>query len=98
MLTTARSISLVSELGVIPLSSRPPSHDFMRIQLQSSLDCMQEAWAFPHSVPDDCTKFHLHRVTSSVCRVQHILRLMPPDVPFPLATRFDERHMDAYQS
>lgn len=34
-------------------------------------------------------RFHLHRMTSFACRVQHIFRLTPLSVSFPFAQRFD---------
>ena len=47
-------------------------------------------------IPDARIIFHIHRVTGSVCRVEHVFRLTPPELSLAAAQKFDDLQMSAY--
>ena len=47
-------------------------------------------------VPDARIKFHLHRVTASVCKVQRMFRLVNPRETGTIAQNFADDQLRAY--
>lgn len=47
-------------------------------------------------IPDVGTKLHLHRITTSACRIQHILKLVPPNLSDSFAQGFHHDQLQTY--
>ena len=81
----------VSSKGGIALLSAPLGTEaFVKSYLQAKVDSVSDSLILLDSIPDARIRFHLHRVSSSVCRVEHFFRLTAPVISLPTAIRFDQ--------
>ena len=87
----------VSSEGGITLLGAPLGTDaFVKSYLQAKVDLVSDSLTLLDSIPDAQIRFHLHRVSNSVCRVEHVFRLTPPRISLPTAIRFDQDQQAAY--
>ena len=78
------------------LGVRIASREFMGKKLLDEIDECNTALSQIDSITEPRTKFHLHRICGSACRVQHIFRLVPPDIFHPYAENLDKDQILAY--
>ena len=87
----------VSGDGGISLLGAPLGTDtFMADFLDTKIKTCSVSLSLLDDIPDARIRFHLHRVTGSVCRVEHSFRLTPPRVSLAPAIRFDDMQRAAY--
>lgn len=56
---------------------------------------MADSLKLVNSIPDARIRFHFHRVSGSVCRVEHVFRITPPRLSLSTAIRFDQDQLAA---
>ena len=69
---------------------------FMARHMRAKLQECDTALTLLDDISDARTQFHLHRMTASVCRVQHMFRLVPPRISTPFAKAFHDSQLKSY--
>ena len=64
--------------GVDPLGAPIGSPNFMEKYIREKLKTCKTALAHLDHIPEARMPFHLHRVSASAYRLQHVFRLVPP--------------------
>ena len=73
------------------------NEDFTKTFLRSKISACQRTLGLIAQVPEARTRFHLHRVTASVCRINHVASLTRPDAATTrLMQAFDRSQMRHY--
>lgn len=87
----------VTQAGVIALLGAPLGTDeFFRSCLERKIEAMSDSLKMLESTLDARIRFHLHLVSSSVCRIEHVFCLTPPQLSLSTAIRFDDNQRGAY--
>lgn len=95
-LTTSFPLHVSQEGGIALLGAPLGTDEFMRSFLEEKIEAVSNSLTLLDSIPDARIRFHLHRVSGSVCRVEHVFRLTPPRISLPSAIRFDQSQKSAY--
>ena len=94
--TTDIPLHVVPDGGFDILGAPVGSRAYMERRLQDKLDTCNDALSLIEDIPGARIKFHLHRMSGSACRAQHLFRLVPPQISLPFAEKFDADHLAAY--
>lgn len=96
LLTNELPVDLVNRGGVTLIGAPIGSVYFVKHELLAKLDECKALLSQIADISEARITFHFHRVCGSACLVQHLFRLVPPDVSHTFATQFDKNHMLAY--
>ena len=87
----------ITQVSSIALLSAPlGTGEYIKEFLGTKITSVSDSLKLLDDISDTRVRFHMHRVTGSVCKVEHVFRLTPPAVSLPLAVRFDDLQRDAY--
>ena len=95
-LTAVDSLHVIEE-GRVDLLGAPIENElYMAQYLKEKPKKCNTALSHLHCIPEARTRFHLHHVSGSACRMQHLFRLVPPEFYLPFAQQFDKDQLDMY--
>ena len=86
----------ISGEGIALLDVPIGSSTYMARHVSQKLHDVNNALELLEDIPDARVKFHLHRVTASVCRLHNLFRHLPPKFFLPFACQFDNAQIQAY--
>ena len=89
-------LQVPDEEGLVLLGAPLGTGAFVRQHLMQKVYSCHTYLGLLDDIPDSRIRFHLHRVTGSVFRVEHVFRLKPPELSLAAAHKFDELQMSAY--
>ena len=95
-LTSLLPSSNISGQGIALLGTPIGSSSYMVRHVSQRLHDVDNALELLEDITDARIKFHLHRLTASVCRIHHLFRLFPPNFSLPFARQFDNAQIRAY--
>ena len=87
-LTAVDSLHVIEDGGVELLGTPIGTELYMAQYLKEKLKKCNTALSHLHCIPEARTRFHLHRVSGSACRMQHLFRLVSPEFSLPFAQQF----------
>lgn len=96
-LTTVAPLHVIEDGGLELLGAPIGSDSFMTQYITRKLQNCNSALAHLDHIPEARVRFHLHRVSASACRMQHLFRLVPPTFAFSFAQQFDRDQLKAYE-
>ena len=89
-LTSVDSLHVIDERGVDLLESPIRTALYMAQYLKKNLKNCNTALSHLLCIPEARILFHLHRVSGSACRMQHLFRLVTPEFSRPLHSNLTE--------
>ena len=95
-MTHSFPLQITQDGGIALLGAPLGTGAYIKDFLDTKITSVSDSLKLLDDIPDARVRFHMHLVTGSVCKVEHVFRLTPPAVSLPLAVRFDDLQRGAY--